>query len=75
MNPVLDPYCVVLEVKYNGFLPDYLRELINSVIAVSFVSKHRLASAKRMSDEAIGGKHHETTDPNLEYQFLAICSE
>ena len=31
MNPVLDPYDVVLEVKYNGFLLEYIRRLINSV--------------------------------------------
>ena len=29
MNPVLDPYNVVMEVKYNGFLLGYLKELIN----------------------------------------------
>lgn len=44
MNPVLDPYCVVLEVKYNGFLLDYLRELINSVDRSELsVSKYVLA--------------------------------
>ena len=44
MNPVLDPYCVVLEVKYNGFLLDYLRELINSVDRRELsVSKYVLA--------------------------------
>lgn len=45
MNPVLDPYCVVLEVKYNGFLLDYLRELINSVDRSELsVSKYVLAA-------------------------------
>ena len=29
MNPVLDPYDVVLEVKFNGFLLGYITELIN----------------------------------------------
>ena len=44
MNPVLDPYCVVLEVKYNGFLLDYLRELINTVDRSELsVSKYVLA--------------------------------
>ena len=44
MNPVLDPYCVVLEVKYNGFLLDYLRELINGVDRSELsVSKYVLA--------------------------------
>lgn len=31
MNPVLDKYCVVMEVKFNGFLLDYIRRLINSI--------------------------------------------
>ena len=31
MNPVLDPYDVVMEVKFNGFLLGYIRELINSI--------------------------------------------
>ena len=44
MNPVLDPYCVVLEVKYNGFLLSYLRELINNVDRSELsVSKYVLA--------------------------------
>ncbi|HIU30569.1 MAG TPA: polyphosphate polymerase domain-containing protein [Candidatus Caccousia avistercoris] len=29
MYPVWDPYLVVMEVKYNGFLLSYIRELIN----------------------------------------------
>ena len=44
MNPVLDPYDVVLEVKYNGFLLGYLRELINSTDRGELsVSKYVLA--------------------------------
>lgn len=44
MNPVLDPCAVVLEVKYNGFLLGYLRELINSVDRSELsVSKYVLA--------------------------------
>lgn len=44
MSPVLDPYCVVLEVKYNGFLLGYLRELINTVDRSELsVSKYVLA--------------------------------
>ena len=44
MNPVLDPYCVVLEVKFNGFLLSYLRQLINSVDKSELsVSKYALA--------------------------------
>lgn len=44
MNPVLDPYDVVLEVKYNGFLLSYLRELINGVDRSELsVSKYVLA--------------------------------
>ena len=30
LNPVLDPWLAVLEVKYNGFLLSYIREIINS---------------------------------------------
>ena len=31
LNPVFDPNFVVFEVKYNGFLLSYIREVINSV--------------------------------------------
>ena len=31
MNPVLDPYDVVLEVKFNGFLLEYIKRMINPV--------------------------------------------
>ena len=44
MNPVLDSYCVVLEVKYNGFLLGYIRDLINSIDKSELsVSKYVLA--------------------------------
>ena len=44
MNPVLDKYDVVLEVKFNGFLLDYIRRLINSVNRSELsVSKYVLA--------------------------------
>ena len=44
MNPVLDKYDVVLEVKFNGFLLDYLRRLINPVDKSELsVSKYVLA--------------------------------
>lgn len=44
MNPVLDPYDVVLEVKFNGFLLGYIRELINSIDKSELsVSKYVLA--------------------------------
>ena len=43
MNSVLDPYDVVMEVKFNGFLLSYIRDLINSIdkseLAVSKGSK------------------------------------
>ena len=43
-NPVLDPYDVVLEVKFNGFLLGYLKELINSTDKSELsVSKYVLA--------------------------------
>ena len=44
MNSVLDPYNVVLEVKYNGFLLGYIRDLINSIDKSELsVSKYVLA--------------------------------
>lgn len=44
MNPILDPYDVILEVKYNGFLLSYIRELINSIDKSELaVSKYVLA--------------------------------
>ena len=44
MNPVLDPFDVVLEVKFNGFLLGYIRELINSIDKSELsVSKYCLA--------------------------------
>lgn len=44
MNPVMEPYDVVLEVKYNGFLLGYIRELINSIEKSEIsVSKYALA--------------------------------
>ncbi|MCQ2448768.1 MAG: polyphosphate polymerase domain-containing protein [Clostridia bacterium] len=44
MNPVLDPYNVVLEVKFNGFLLSYIRNLINTIDKSELsVSKYVLA--------------------------------
>ena len=44
MNPVLDPYNVVLEVKFNGFLLGYIRQLINPANRSELsVSKYVLA--------------------------------
>lgn len=44
MNPVLDKYDVVLEVKFNGFLLGYIRELINAANRSELsVSKYVLA--------------------------------
>ena len=44
MNPVLDPYNAVLEVKYNGFLLEYIKRMINSVDRSEIsVSKYVLA--------------------------------
>lgn len=31
MNPVMDPFAVVLEVKYNGFLLEYIRQMLGTV--------------------------------------------
>lgn len=44
MNPVMDRFDVVLEVKFNGFLLDYIRRLINDVDRSELsVSKYVLA--------------------------------
>ena len=44
MAPVLDPGAVVMEVKYNGFLLDYIRRMINTVDQSELsVSKYMLA--------------------------------
>ena len=44
MNPVLDKYNVVLEVKFNGFLLDYIKRLLNPIDRSELsVSKYVLA--------------------------------
>ncbi len=44
MNPVLDKFNVVLEVKFNGFLLDYIRQFINNINKSELsVSKYALA--------------------------------
>ena len=44
MNPVLDPYDVVMEVKFNGFLLGYIRQMLNSIDKSELsVSKYVLA--------------------------------
>lgn len=44
MNPVLDPYDVVLEVKFNGFLLNYIQSMINCIDKSELsVSKYVLA--------------------------------
>ena len=44
MYPVLDPFNTVLEVKYNGFLLSYIKELVNRVDRSQLsVSKYCLA--------------------------------
>ena len=44
MNPVMDRSMVVLEVKYNGFLLEYIKRMINTVDKAEFsVSKYCLA--------------------------------
>jgi hypothetical protein len=44
MNPVLDKFDVVLEVKYNGFLLDYIHKLLSDVDRSELsVSKYVLA--------------------------------
>ena len=44
MYPVLDPFQVVLEVKFNGFLLDYIKDLLSNVQKSELsVSKYMLA--------------------------------
>lgn len=44
MNPVIDPFATVLEVKYNGFLLSYVQDLLNAVDKSEIsVSKYFLA--------------------------------
>ena len=44
MNPVLDPYNVVLEVKFNGFLLNYIQSMLNCIDKSELsVSKYVLA--------------------------------
>lgn len=44
MNPVMDPYDVVLEVKFNGFLLNYIQSMINCIDKSELsVSKYVLA--------------------------------
>ena len=44
MNPVLDKYDVVMEVKFNGFLLEYIRQMLNSIDKSELsVSKYCLA--------------------------------
>ena len=44
MNPVLDPFAVVMEVKYNGFLLEYIRRMLNTIDRSELsVSKYCLA--------------------------------
>lgn len=51
MSPVMDKFNVVLEVKFNGFLLDYLRDFINSINKSELsVSKYALARQQGYSE-------------------------
>lgn len=51
MYPVLDKFNVVLEVKFNGFLLDYIRQFINSINKSELsVSKYALARQQSYSE-------------------------
>jgi len=44
LHPVRDPYNVVLEVKYNGFLPGYIKEMLQSAnVSPVSIGKYALA--------------------------------
>ena len=50
MYPVLDPFHMVLEVKYNGFLLSYIKDLLNLVERSELsVSKYCLARSVSLS--------------------------
>ena len=50
MYPVMDPCCLVLEVKYNGFLLSYIKDLLNLVERSELsVSKYCLARSVSLS--------------------------
>ncbi len=51
LNPVMDKFDVVLEVKFNGFLLDYVRSFINSINKSELsVSKYALARQQSYSE-------------------------
>ncbi len=51
MYPVLDKFNVVLEVKFNGFLLDYIRQFINTINKSELsVSKYALARQQSYED-------------------------
>ena len=51
MYPVFDKFNVVLEVKFNGFLLDYIRQFINSINKSELsVSKYALARGQSYQD-------------------------
>lgn len=51
LNPVMDKFNVVLEVKFNGFLLDYIRSFINSINKSELsVSKYALARQQSYQD-------------------------
>jgi len=44
LNPVIDPYDVIMEVKFNGFLLSYIKDIVNSIDKSELsVSKYILA--------------------------------
>lgn len=51
LNPVMDKFNIVLEVKFNGFLLDYIRSFINSINKSELsVSKYALARQQSYSE-------------------------
>ena len=51
LNPVMDKFNVVMEVKFNGFLLDYIRDFINSINKSELsVSKYALARQQGYSE-------------------------
>lgn len=52
LNPVFNPFNIVLEVKYNGFLLNYIQDIINSIDKSELsVSKYCLSRAMTLQYE------------------------
>ena len=56
LHPVLDPFNVILEVKYNGFLMSYVKDQINSVEFIYEVTHRELERAQKAAGASLTEK-------------------